>query len=102
MVKAHTISVLTLGKPFRTPGLFHFGSQDINGNSQDITDQVRDLIPTMLKYRLTPPPDETYSLHRKLSGVFLLCARLKARVYCEREFVQAMEVYEKMGGDIRV
>lgn len=34
----------------------------------------------MLKHRLTPPPQETYSLNRKLSGAFLLCERLDSRV----------------------
>ena len=66
MKNAHIDSLFTLAKPFGTPGYFNFGNQTVSGN-------VRSQIPTMLKYRLTPPPDESYSLHRKLSGAFLLC-----------------------------
>ena len=29
-----------------------------------------------------PPPQETYSLHRKLSGAFLLCGPLASRIAC--------------------
>ncbi|CAG8563944.1 24392_t:CDS:2 [Racocetra persica] len=73
---AHVDSILTLGEPFTTP-IYDF-------SKQTITNRVRNLIPTMLKYRLTPPPDETYSLHRKLSGAFLLCAKLGSRVRCRK------------------
>lgn len=38
----------------------------------------------MLKNRLKPPPDEVYSLHRKLSGSYLQCIRLGSRVNCKR------------------
>nr|CAG8447420.1 4007_t:CDS:10 [Entrophospora candida] len=71
MKDAHVESILTLGEPF-TKSLYDF-------SKQTITHRVRNLIPTMLKYRLTPPPDETYSLHRKLSGAFLLCAKLNSK-----------------------
>lgn len=50
----------------------------------------------MLKERLTPPPSETYSLNRKLSGAFLLCARLEAEVKC-KEMLQTVAGDYKFG-----
>jgi hypothetical protein len=38
----------------------------------------------MLKNRLKHPPEEVYSLHRKLSGSYLACMRLKARIDCSK------------------
>ncbi|KAL2828247.1 ABC1 family-domain-containing protein [Aspergillus cavernicola] len=86
MVNAHVSSILTLAEPFMdsSPDVYDF--QD-----QNITDRVRDLIPVMIRERLAPPPEETYSLHRKLSGAFLLCARLGSRVRCKELFADAME-----------
>ena len=86
MLNAHVDSVLTLAEPFSdgAPEVYDF--QD-----QTITDRVRGLIPIMLRERLSPPPEETYSLHRKLSGAFLLCARLGSRVRCREMFARAME-----------
>jgi len=43
----------------------------------------------MLKHRLTPPPDASYSLHRKLSGTFLACIKLRARVDARTLFAEA-------------
>ncbi|CAH1756634.1 4010_t:CDS:2 [Entrophospora sp. SA101] len=85
MKDAHVESILTLGEPF-TKSLYDF-------SKQTITHRVRDLIPTMLRYRLTPPPDETYSLHRKLSGAFLLCAKLNSKVRCRN-------IFEEIVGEI--
>jgi aarF domain-containing kinase len=48
----------------------------------------------MLRHRLTPPPVETYSLNRKLSGSFLLCARLGSRVDCMALWEEATRGYE--------
>ncbi|KAL4898559.1 ABC1 family-domain-containing protein [Aspergillus ambiguus] len=92
MVEAHVTSILTLAEPFRTssPDLYDF-------NDQTITDRVRDLIPVMIRERLAPPPEETYSLHRKLSGAFLLCARLGSRVRCKDLFADAIEKAEGRG-----
>lgn len=85
MTKAHLDSVMTLAEPFMdwAPDVYDF-------QGQTITDRVRDLIPVMLRERLAPPPEETYSLHRKLSGAFLLCARLGSRVRCKDMFQAAL------------
>ncbi|KAJ4407412.1 hypothetical protein N0V91_003996 [Didymella pomorum] len=88
MLNAHTDSVLTLAEPFKASGPEIYDFRD-----QTITDRVRDLIPVMVRERLAPPPEETYSLHRKLSGAFLLCARLGSRVPCRELFEQAIATY---------
>ncbi|KAJ1951204.1 hypothetical protein FBU59_000304 [Linderina macrospora] len=86
MTNAHVDSVLEIGKPFRSAGLYDFGSQDVSNN-------VREAIPVMLRHRLTPPPDETYSLHRKLSGAYLLCIKLRSRVPCQELFKSITSQY---------
>jgi aarF domain-containing kinase len=48
----------------------------------------------MLEHRLSPPPEEIYSLHRKLSGSFLLAAKLQASVPCGTLFREISEKYE--------
>jgi aarF domain-containing kinase len=85
MLDAHIESILTLAEPFResSPDVYDF-------RDQTITDRVRGLIPVMIRERLAPPPEETYSLHRKLSGAFLLCARLGSRIECKKMFGNAM------------
>ncbi|KAK6201333.1 mitochondrial chaperone [Scheffersomyces amazonensis] len=83
MTKAHVESILVLGEAFSP---IDNKGKPFDFNNQTITDRVRGNIGLMLNERLTPPPEETYSLHRKLSGVFLLCARLKAEVPCEDLF----------------
>jgi aarF domain-containing kinase len=86
MLDAHIASVLTLAEPFleSSPELYDF-------RDQTITDRVKELIPVMIRERLAPPPEETYSLHRKLSGAFLLCARLGSRVRCRELFENSMK-----------
>ncbi|GMM38516.1 protein kinase [Saccharomycopsis crataegensis] len=92
MTKAHVDSILVLGEPF-SPSLNK--GKEYNFSSQTVTDRVRGNIGLMLNERLSPPPEETYSLHRKFSGVFLLCARLKATVPCEELFEEILGFEEK-------
>lgn len=88
MVDAHIKSILTLAEPFS------FATQDrdtaYNFAGQTITERVKEHIPLMLRERLAPPPEETYSLHRRLSGHFMLCARLKSRIPCRKIFEDVM------------
>lgn len=86
MLNAHIESILTLAEPFGdgSPEVYDF-------RDQTITDRIRGLIPLMVRERLAPPPEETYSMHRKLSGAFLLCAKLGSRVRCREMFAKAMQ-----------
>lgn len=54
----------------------------------------------MLEHRLTAPPEEIYSLHRKLSGSYLLATKLKAVVSCGPLFHEISHRY-KFGEDGR-
>ena len=92
MIDAHVKSVLTLAEPFSN-SQNNDSVYDFQG--QTITDRVRSFIPTMVRERLSPPPEETYSLHRKLSGAFLLLAKLGSRVRCRQMFVEATDRWKQ-------
>ncbi|KAH9942839.1 ABC1-domain-containing protein [Amylocystis lapponica] len=93
MLDAHVRSMTLLATPFKadTPQPFTFGP---HSQWAAITAEIRALIPVMLQHRLTPPPRETYSLNRKLSGSFLLAARLNASVDCKVLWDQVVKGYQ--------
>ncbi|XP_059223569.1 atypical kinase COQ8B, mitochondrial [Stomoxys calcitrans] len=79
MEEAHIDAVMILGEMFRYEGDFDFGRQNT-------TERIAHLVPTMVAHRLCPPPEEIYSIHRKLSGIFLLCSRLNIKLKCRPLF----------------
>ncbi|QPG76646.1 hypothetical protein FOA43_004038 [Brettanomyces nanus] len=87
MTSAHVDSMMVLGEPFCAQ---ENGNKCYDFSHQTVTDRVRANIGLMLKERLTPPPEETYSLHRKLSGAYLLCARMNAVIPCQRLFEEVI------------
>lgn len=91
MLTAHIDSILTLAEPF-----LDSQQKDVpyDFRDQTITDRVREKIGLMMRERLAPPPEETYSLHRKLSGAFLLCARLGSKVPARQLFEDAVRKWE--------
>ncbi|XP_029922094.1 atypical kinase COQ8B, mitochondrial [Myripristis murdjan] len=85
---AHVEAVMILGEAFASSEPFDFGTQST-------TQRIQSLIPVMLRHRLTPPPEETYSLHRKMAGSFLICSKLKARIACRNMFLDVYNAYNQ-------
>ncbi|CAH8273508.1 unnamed protein product [Arabidopsis lyrata] len=87
MLDAHVQAGFIVGLPFAEPGGYAF-------RTNNIASSISNLGATMLKHRLTPPPDEAYSLHRKLSGAFLACIKLGATVPCRDLLLQVYNKYQ--------
>ncbi|XP_044492305.1 protein ABC transporter 1, mitochondrial-like isoform X1 [Mangifera indica] len=91
MLEAHVQAGFVVGLPFSKSGGYDF-------RSSNIIQSMSNLGSTMLRHRLTPPPDEAYSLHRKLSGAFLACIKLGAVVPCRELLLQVYDDYH-FGGN---
>ncbi|KAJ6729704.1 hypothetical protein OIU85_020596 [Salix viminalis] len=87
MLDAHVQAGFVVGLPFSNSGGYDF-------QSSNITHSVSSLGATMLRHRLTPPPDEVYSLHRKLSGAFLACIKIGAVVPCRELLLEVYKDYQ--------
>ena len=90
MNDAHVESVMILAEAFRENRPFDFGTQKT-------TMRMQELVPVMLKNRLCAPPPEVYSLHRKMSGLFLMAAKLRSNINCYptwRRIAQEFEAKE--------
>ncbi|KAF4085824.1 hypothetical protein AMELA_G00099490 [Ameiurus melas] len=85
---AHVEAVMILGEAFASPEAFDF-------SNQSTTRRIHNLIPVMLRHRLAPPPEETYSLHRKMAGSFLICSKLQARIPCQEMFLSVYNAYKQ-------
>jgi aarF domain-containing kinase len=75
MLEAHKLSGFTLGEPFATDKEYDF-------KNSGITRRLSEHGTGFLQHRLTPPPEEVYTLHRKLAGAFNLCIKLGAEIKC--------------------
>lgn len=73
MQRAHVLSGFTVGEPFHEDAPF-----DFLGSS--ISERMGEHTSVFLRHRLTPPPEEVYTLHRKLAGAYMLCIKLGAIV----------------------
>lgn len=92
MLDAHANSVFAIAEPFANfdeSEYFDFGNQNV-------TKRIYKELPVMLKHRLTSPPTEIYSLHRRLSGVYLTCIKLKSKVKSKLLFKNVVEKYSKL------
>uniref|UniRef100_A0A673BG99 Atypical kinase COQ8B, mitochondrial-like n=1 Tax=Sphaeramia orbicularis TaxID=375764 RepID=A0A673BG99_9TELE len=92
---AHVEAVMILGEAFASAEPFDFGTQST-------TQRIQSLIPVMLRHRLTPPPEETYSLHRKMAGSFLICSKLNANIPCRDMFLDVYNTYNQYFGTCNV
>lgn len=95
MIRAHQLSGFTVGEPFFRHEAFDFRGSNISTRMGEHTS-------VFLRHRLTPPPEEVYTLHRKLAGAYMLCIKLGAVVPCRDllEQVVANHQFEDGLGDI--
>eukprot|EP01060_Flectonema_neradi_P026866 TRINITY_DN3630_c0_g1_i1.p1 TRINITY_DN3630_c0_g1~~TRINITY_DN3630_c0_g1_i1.p1 ORF type:complete len:599 (+),score=113.91 TRINITY_DN3630_c0_g1_i1:44-1840(+) len=83
MLSSHVEAARIASIPFMQRGMLDFKEFDISA-------QMKPHVATMLRLRLTAPPLEVYSLHRRLNGCFQFMHKLGAVVDCRRVFVDVL------------
>ena len=101
LIDAHVEAGFQVGRPFQKSSDTSDSGQSASTHNlydfsvnRDMTRRVAGLGKVMLKHRLTPPPAEAYSLHRKLSGSFLACMRLNAKVPARKLLMDVYREYK--------
>ena len=89
MMNAHVAAALIIGEPFsaRYAAGYDFAAMNMSG-------RVSELARVMVRLRLTAPPKESYTLHRKLSGAFLTCKKLRANIALRDLFLDVYRQYK--------
>lgn len=80
MMDAHVQASFAVGEPFHERNR----ERGFNFAGNDIPARTAKFGRVMLNHRLTPPPKEAYSLHRRLSGAFLMSMKLGATINAAR------------------
>ncbi|POM68483.1 Atypical/ABC1/ABC1-A protein Kinase [Phytophthora palmivora] len=86
MKRAHVAAGMVVGEPFRSHEPFDF-------QKSKLTTRLGQHTEVFMHGRLTPPPQEVYSLHRKLAGAFLMCIKLRAVVPCRDVLEEVQRQY---------
>jgi aarF domain-containing kinase len=86
MLAAHTGAGLVVDEPFVSNEPFDFAGSDL-------TARIGRHGEVFAKHRLTPPPRDAYSLHRKLAGAFLACIKLRAKIQCRDILEETFAAY---------
>ncbi len=87
MLEAHKLSGFCLGEPFQSYEPYNF-------KTSRITSRISEHGAVFLKHRLTPPPEEVYTLHRKLAGAYNLCIKIGAIICCRDLLDEVIEHFE--------
>ena len=87
MLEAHKMSGYCLGEPFQSYEPYNF-------KESRITSRISEHGAVFLKHRLTPPPEEVYTLHRKLAGAYNLCIKIGAIISCRDLLDEVIEHVE--------
>jgi aarF domain-containing kinase len=84
MLRAHKLSGYTVGEPF------YKENEAFDFRSSRISERMGEHTSVFLQHRLTAPPEEVYTLHRKLAGAYMLCIKLGAVVDSPRRMLESI------------